>query len=83
MNAMTLAMCSSSGKPSSSAPFRRSSRLTARANALSFIRFTTEAGSRSSTLLLGLTSDAAVMKPAISSHANSVFSSRLSRGTPL
>ena len=34
-------------------------------------------------LRLGRTSDAAVMKPAISSHAKSVFSSRLSRDTPL
>ena len=39
--------------------------------------------SRSSTLLLGRTSDAAVMNPASSSHANSVFSSRLSRVTPV
>ena len=34
-------------------------------------------------LLLGRTSEAAVMKPASSSQANSVFSSWLSRGTPL
>ena len=44
MKAMTLATCSSSGRPSSAAPRRRSSRDTARANALSFIRFRTEAG---------------------------------------
>ena len=42
MKAMTLATCSSSGKPSSAAPRRRSSRDTARANALSFIRLSTE-----------------------------------------
>ena len=47
------------------------------------MRFFTELASRSSTLLLGRTSDAAVMKPASSSHANSVFSSRLSRVTPV
>src|SRR5260221_6172255 len=34
-------------------------------------------------LLLGRTSDAAVIKPASSSHAKSVFSSRLSRVTPV
>ena len=54
-----------------------------RANALSFIRFFTELASRSSTLLLGRTSAAAVTKPHSSSHANSVFSSRLSRVTPV
>ena len=62
---------------------RRSSRFTARANALSFIRLITDAASRSRTLLLGRTSAAAVTNPAISSHANSVCSSRDSRGTPL
>jgi hypothetical protein len=39
------------------------------ANALSFIRLTTDDASRSSRLLLGLTSAAAVMKPDISSQA--------------
>src|SRR5438094_7547770 len=83
MNAITLAICSSSGMPSDSAPAIRSSRYTPRANALSFIRFFTELTSRSSTLFVGRTSDAAVTKPASSSHAKSVFSSRLSRDTPV
>jgi hypothetical protein len=52
-----------------SSAFRRSSRLIARAKALSFIRFITEAGSRSSTLFDGRTSEQAVTKPDISSHA--------------
>src|SRR5262249_47234149 len=83
MKPMTFAMCSSSGMPSAAAPSIRSSRFTPRANALSFIRFFTELASRSRMLLLGRTYDAAVMKPASSSHAKSVFSSRLSRATPV
>ena len=83
MNPITLPMCSSSGSPSSAAPSCRSSRFTPRANALSFIRFTTDFASRSRTLLLGRTSDAAVTNPASSSQAKSVFSSRLSRVTPV
>ena len=42
---------------------------TFRANALSFIFLPTDAGSRSSTLFDGRTSEAAVTNPAISSHA--------------
>ena len=71
------------GSPSSSAPLRRSSRGTARANALSFIRLITDDASRSRTLLDGRTSEAATMKPLSSSQANSVRSRRDSRGTPL
>ena len=41
---MTFVMCSSSGSPISSAPLRKSSRGTARANALSFIRLMTDDG---------------------------------------
>ena len=66
---MTFPTCSSSGNPSSSAPRLRSSRLTARANALSFIRFSTDPASRSSTLFDGRTSAAAVTNPDISSQA--------------
>src|SRR5262245_13818821 len=69
MNRMTLPMCSSRGKLNSSAPRRRSSRETLRAKALSFIRLTTDAGSRSRMLFDGRTSDAAVTNPDISSHA--------------
>src|SRR6185436_19966214 len=82
MNRMTLAACSSSESPKPSAPVRRSSLDTARANALSFIRLMTEGASRSRTLFDGRTRAAAVTNPAISSHAKSAFSSRLSRATP-
>ena len=53
-----------------------------RANALSFIRLTTDDASRSSTLFDGRTYAAAVTNPAISSHAYRTFSSLDSRGTP-
>src|SRR2546422_1883409 len=48
---ITKAMCSSSGTPSSSAPWRTSSRFTPRANALSLSFFFTEETSRSPRLL--------------------------------
>ena len=53
--AIHVVMCSSSGTPSSSAPFTMSSRLTALAKALSFIRFFTELASRSRMLFDGRT----------------------------
>ncbi len=79
-NMITLPMCSCSGRPISSAPRRRSSRETARAKALSFIRLTTDDDSRSRTLFDGRMSAQAVTKPAISSQAYRQCSRRDSRG---
>src|SRR5436853_447734 len=80
---ITKAMCSSSGTPSSSAPWRTSSRFTPRANALSLSFFFTEATSRSPQLLDGRTSAQATRKPHSSSTANNAFAIVVSRGTPL
>src|SRR5258708_2389577 len=80
--AITNAMCSSSGTPSSSAPWRTSSRFTPRANALSLSFFLTEGTSRSARLFDGRTSAQATKKPHSSSTANSVWARRESRGTP-
>ncbi|TMG46118.1 MAG: helix-turn-helix transcriptional regulator [Chloroflexi bacterium] len=65
----TSATRSSNGRPRASAPFNIMSRLTARANALSFIFFRTEEGSTSRTALDGLTSATAVTNPQSSSTA--------------
>ena len=67
----------------SAAPLMMSSRLTERAKALSFIFLRTDLASTSASDLLGLTRALAVMNPASSSQAKSVFSIRVSRGTPL
>src|ERR1044072_3577744 len=79
---MQNAMCSSSGTPSSSAPWRTSSRFTPRANALSFSFFFTEETSRSLKLLDGRTSAHATRNPHSSSTANNVFAIGVSPGTP-
>src|SRR2546425_1179086 len=79
---ITKAMCSSSGTPSSSAPWRTSSRFTPRANALSLSFFFTEETSRSPRLFDGRTSAQATRKPHSSSTANNAFASGVSRGTP-
>ncbi|TMG69819.1 MAG: helix-turn-helix transcriptional regulator [Chloroflexi bacterium] len=60
---------SSNGTPRSSAPRSIISRLTARANALSFIFLRTDAASTSRTALDGFTSATAVTKPQSSSTA--------------
>src|SRR2546421_7607175 len=79
---ITNAMCSSSGTPSSSAPWRTSSRFTPRANALSLSFFFTDATSRSAKLREGRTSAHATRNPHNSSTANRVCASGVSRGTP-
>ena len=61
--------CSSNGTPSSSAPRSMSSRLTARANALSFIFFLNDAGVTLAMRLSGRTSATAEAKPVTSSTA--------------
>src|SRR5437762_3561950 len=60
---MQKAMCSSRGTPSSSAPWRTSSRFTPRANALSLSFFLTEETSRSERLFDGRTNAQATRKP--------------------
>src|SRR5207302_1280657 len=60
-----------------------SSRLTLRANALSFIFFLTDFASTSARDFPGFTSAHAVMNPASSSQANRVFSIGVSRLTPV
>src|ERR1035437_4506318 len=80
---MQNAMCSSRSTPRPAAPLIMSSRLTERAKALSFMRFRTDLASTSASDLLGLISAVAVMKPASSSQANSVFSRFDSRLTPV
>src|SRR5437763_12664802 len=62
-------MCSSRSTPNSAAPLTMSSRLTLRANALSFSFFFTDAGFTSTIDLLGCTSAQAVRNPHSSSHA--------------
>src|SRR5439155_15339754 len=69
---ITKAMCSSSGTPSSAAPWVTSSRFTPRANPLSLSFFFTDATSRSAKLLEGRTSAHATRNPHSSSTANSV-----------
>ncbi len=64
-----LATCSSKSRPSSSAPASSISRGTARANALSFIRLRTLAGSTSASFLVGRISATATRKPDSSSQA--------------
>jgi len=66
---MTSAVSSSKGTPRSSAPASIISRLTARANALSFIFLRTDDGSTSATRFDGRTSATAVTKPQSSSTA--------------
>src|SRR6266702_4284484 len=80
---ITKAMWSSSGTPSSSAPWRTSSRFTPRANALSLSFFFTDATSRSAKLRDGRTSAQATRKPHSSSTANRALASGVSRGTPV
>src|SRR5687768_368761 len=75
-------MCSSSGTPSSSAPWRTSSRFTPRANALSFSFFLTEDTSRSAKLFDGRTSAHATRNRHSSPTANSTLAICESRGTP-
>jgi DNA-binding CsgD family transcriptional regulator len=65
----TSAMSSSNGTPRSRAPASIISRLTARANALSFIFLRTDDGSTSATRFDGRTSATAVTKPQSSSTA--------------
>src|SRR6185436_20899195 len=66
---ITFWMCSSSGRPISSAPLKTSSRWTPRAKAFSLRRFLTPATSTSATALLGLMRATATTKPDSSSQA--------------
>src|SRR5207253_2001354 len=77
--AITLRMCSSSSRPSPSAPAYTSSRCTPAANEGCFSFFLTDFGSSPSSPV-GRTSPTAWTKPESSSHANSVFFSSVSRG---
>src|SRR5581483_2378261 len=81
--AMTNAIWSSSGTPSSSAPCFTSSRFTPRAKALSFNFFLTELTSRSAKLREGRTSAHATRNPHSSSTAYNVRAMAVSRGTPV
>ena len=78
--AITNATCSSKSTPSSSAPYRSSSRLTAAANAGVFIFFLTDLGVIP-WMPSGRTNAHAITKPDSSSTANRVFSSQESRET--
>ncbi len=76
------AMCSSRSNPNRRRRPLMSSRFTLRANALSFIFFRTDLASTSASDLPGFTRAQAVMNPASSSQAKSVFSIGVTRGTP-
>jgi len=68
--------------PNSAAPWITSSRLTPRANALSFIFFLTLGTSTSAIFFVGLTRAQAVRNPASSSQAKRTLSRWVTRGTP-